>query len=305
MISVIMLTYNREEMLGRAVESILKQTYTDFELIIVDNGSTDGSGGEAEKYAGWDSRIHVIHRERGSIGAGRNTGLDAARGEHIAFVDDDDWVEPDFLEFLYGLIRENGADLSICGSFLKYRDEKLSMTAKEALTELMWRKRYNTGFPAKMFKRELFDGMRFSETEKTDDIGLIYKLIAGAGKVMYHGLPKYHVRRHPGNNSAWTTDHRLLTPEILEEYLRIYRVRTEWLKGRFPDMEDALRYFEWSFMLSMVEKICRLELQGCGGLLDYMRGELGEHEREFLGMPQVQDFEREWMEEYIGKEKLS
>ena len=92
MISIIMLTYNREEFVGRAIESILSQTYRDFEYIIVDNGSTDRSGEIAEQYAKKDSRIRVIHKERGNIGSGRNTGLDAARGDEIAFIDDDDWV---------------------------------------------------------------------------------------------------------------------------------------------------------------------------------------------------------------------
>ena len=75
MISVLMLTYNRENLVGRAIESILAQTYKDFEFIIVDNGSTDKSGDIAEEYAKKDSRIKVIHRKRGNIGAGRNTAL--------------------------------------------------------------------------------------------------------------------------------------------------------------------------------------------------------------------------------------
>ena len=78
MISVIMLTYNRENFVSRAIESILGQTYRDFEFIIVNNGSTDRSGQIADQYAARDSRIQVIHRERGNIGAGRNAGLDAS-----------------------------------------------------------------------------------------------------------------------------------------------------------------------------------------------------------------------------------
>ena len=92
MISVIMLTYNREHLVSRAIESILAQTYRDFEFLIVDNGSTDKSGAIADAYAAGDPRTRVIHRERGNIGAGRNTGLNAARGEYIAFIDDDDWA---------------------------------------------------------------------------------------------------------------------------------------------------------------------------------------------------------------------
>ena len=114
MVSVIMLTYNRETLVSRAIESILAQTYREFEFIIVDNGSTDHSGAIADTYAAKDKRIRVLHRQRGNIGAGRNTGLDAAQGEYIAFIDDDDWAEPDFLAFLLELAKESDADVAIC-----------------------------------------------------------------------------------------------------------------------------------------------------------------------------------------------
>ena len=132
MISVIMLTYNREALVSRAIESILAQTYRDFEYIIVDNGSADRSGRIADAYAAQDSRIKVIHRERGNIGSGRNTGLDAAQGDYVTFIDDDDWAEPDFLEFLIGLIAEHNSDVAICGAADKVFDEKKIMSPEEA-----------------------------------------------------------------------------------------------------------------------------------------------------------------------------
>ena len=298
MISVIMLTYNREQLVGRAIDSILAQTFRDFEFIIVDNGSTDRSGAIADEYAAKDSRIRVIHRERGNIGAGRNTGLDAARGEYITFIDDDDWAEPDFLEFLYSLAVENGADVAICGAADKTFDEKRVMTAEEALIELMWRKRYTSGFPMKLFRTDLIGALRFSEADKFDDIGFIYKLLADAKIVAYHGLPKYHILRHEGNNSAWTTNHTMLTPETLDEYLCAYRTRTEWLSKKFPDSAPTWQYFEWSFMISMVEKIDRLEIPGCERQLSVMKYELCKHHEEFLKAPEVLEFEKVWMKLY-------
>lgn len=299
MISVIMLTYDREALVSRAIESILGQTYRDLEFLIVDNGSADRSGRIADEYAAKDSRVRVIHRERGSIGAGRNTGLDAARGEYIAFIDDDDWAQPDFLEFLLKLLEENQADVSICGAADKSFDEKAVMTAEEALIELMWRKKYNMAFPTKLFRRELAETLRFPEDGKYDDISLMYRLLAEAKTVAYHGLPKYTFYRHEGNNSAWTTNHELLTPETLEEYLTAYRARTEWLSEKFPGRAAAFRYFEWSFMISMVEKIGRLKIPGCGKQFSAMKQELRAHRQEFLSAPEIQSFEREWMEEYL------
>jgi glycosyltransferase involved in cell wall biosynthesis len=302
MISVIMLTYNREALVPRAIESILKQTYRAFEYIIVDNGSADRSGQIADEYAARDNRIRVIHRQRGNIGAGRNTGLDAAKGEYITFIDDDDWAEPDFLEFLLNLLEETKADVSICGAAEKVFDEKKVMTAEEAITELMWRKKYNMAFPTKLFRRELMEKLRFPEEGAYDDIALMYKLLAGAKRVAYHGLPKYTFYRHGSNNSAWTTNHKLLTPETLDEYLTAYRTRTEWLSGLFPQSVPAFRYFEWSFMISMVEKITRLGIPGCEGQLAAMKEELQAHSEEFLAAPETLEFEKEWMQQYVCAE---
>lgn len=300
MISVLMLTYNREALVDRAIESILAQTYRDFEFIIVDNGSTDRSGAVAEEYAARDSRIRVIHRARGNIGAGRNTALDAARGEYLTFLDDDDWAEPDFLAFLLELLEESAADVAICGATGREFDEKKVMSAEEALIELMWRKKYNMAFPTKLFRRELMEHLRFPEDGAYDDIALMYRLLAEAKRVAYHGLPKYTFYRHPGNNSAWTTDHRLLTPETLDEYLRAYRVRTQWLSEKFPSSAKAFQYFEWSFMISMVEKIERLGLRGCQRQLEAMRAELRAARASFLKSPEILDFEKDWMEQYIS-----
>lgn len=295
-----MLTYNREKLISRATESILAQTYRDFEFIIVDNGSSDRSGSIADEYAAKDDRIRVIHRERGNIGAGRNTGLDAARGEYIAFIDDDDWAEPDFLQFLLDLLREYDADVAICGAADKAFDEKKVMTPEEAIIELMWRKKYNMAFPTKLFRRELMETLRFPEDGTYDDIALMYRLLANAERgVAYHGLPKYTFYRHEGNNSAWTTHHELLDAATLDEYLHAYRVRTEWLSDKFPSSAAAFRYFEWSFMISMVEKVTRLEIKGCEKQLAAMKRELTEHREEFLMCPEILDFERKWMEVYL------
>jgi hypothetical protein len=127
----------------------------------------------------------------------------------------------------------------------------------------------------------------------------MYKLLAGAKRVAYHGLPKYTFRRHEGNNSAWTTNHSLLNRETLEEYLTAYRTRTEWLGGLFPESGAVWRYFEWSFMISMVEKITRLEIPGCETELAAMKAELRANREAFLNAPEILDFEKDWMGEYI------
>jgi len=305
-ISVIMLTYNRGKLVSRAIESVLNQTFRDFEFIIVDNGSTDQSGVIADSYAAKDSRIRVIHRERGNIGSGRNTGLDIANGEWIAFVDDDDWCEPDFLEFLIDLAMENNADIAICGAEKEENgrhsligiEEKVVLNAEEAIIELMWRKRFNNGFPTKLFKRSLLSELRFPETGLYDDIHLMYKALAAANCIVSYGIVKYHVYRHEGNNSAATSQDRMITSQYLCDYRAAYRERTIWLCERFPSNTYYWCYFEWSFMISMVNKIIKNELTGCTIHLNEMQQELSRHREKFINAPWILEYEREWVCKY-------
>jgi glycosyltransferase involved in cell wall biosynthesis len=291
-----MLTYNREKLVSRMIECILRQTFRNFEFIIVDNGSTDESGAIADGYALKDNRVRVIRKERGNIGSGRNAGLDVANGEWIAFIDDDDYCEPDFLEFLLKLAIDNDADIAICGATNKEFDEKLVYSAEDAIIELLQRNRFNVQFPTKLIKRELFDKVRFSEASKYDDIELMPRILANANRVAYHGLPKYTFERHGNNNSAWTTDHSRLDHATLDEYLQVYRERTKWLIERFPGSSAAWRYFEWLFGISMVEKIARFGLTDCSNIANRLKRKLAEHREEFLSYEFTQDFEREWVE---------
>lgn len=298
-ISVIMLAYNRESLVSRAIEGVLAQTYRDFEFVIVDNGSTDRSGIIADDYAARDSRVRVIHRERGNIGSGRNAGLDASSGEYVAFVDDDDCCAQDFLDFLHGLAVENDADVAICGAQDRAFDEKRVYPPEEAVITLLWRERFNVQFPTKLIRRRLFDRFRFSESAKYDDIELMPQILASANRVIYHGLPKYAFYRHEGNNSAWTTNHSLLDAETLGEYLQVYRSRTEWLSERFPDSAATWRYFEWSFQISMLEKVTRLGLVDCKPIAEGLKLGLAAHGTEFLNSPHALDFEKEWLRQYV------
>lgn len=309
-VSVIMLTYNREAVVGRAIESILAQTMKEFEFIIVDNGSEDRSGIIADEYAKRDTRIRVVHIPKNiNIGTGRNAGLDAATGEYITFVDDDDTAEPDMLEFLYDLAKEHDADISICGSTKEVDgqilpnyvfEEKMVMTAKEAVVEMLKRKKYNAAEPTKMMRKILFEQVRFHPERKIDDISVMYKYFAAAGCVVAQGTPKYCFWRHPGNISVFTTNDKLWTPERLEEYFVAFRERTEYLSEKLPAIADYVQYSEWSYMISMCNKISRNNLVDCDKQLKYVKEELTKHYDEFYHSPYIEEFEREFMKKYIG-----
>ncbi len=115
LISVIIPVYKVEKYLPRCIESVLNQTYKNFELILVDDGSPDNSGKICDEYALKDARINVIHKENGGVSSARNAGIDVAKGEYINFIDSDDWVPSDSLEILLELLHDNFADLSIGG----------------------------------------------------------------------------------------------------------------------------------------------------------------------------------------------
>ncbi len=110
-VSVIMPVYNSEQFLCMAVDSVLNQTFTDFELLLVDDGSKDNSGAICDEYAQKDARVKVIHRENGGICAARNTGMKAAVGEYLAFIDNDDEYLPNLLEENYALAKQYDADV--------------------------------------------------------------------------------------------------------------------------------------------------------------------------------------------------
>lgn len=299
-ISVIMLTYNREQLVSRMIECIRNQTFRDFEFIIVDNGSTDRSGVIADEYAAKDERVRVIHRKRGNIGCGRNAGLDAAKGKWIAFVDDDDTCEPDYLEFLHNLAIACNADIAICGVAGKESAETMVMNSADAIETMLWRKHFVVGFPTKLICHTLFKVNRFNDNSRYDDIYLMPTIIAKANLIAYSGEPKYTAYRHDNNNSAWTQNHSLITQDILSEYLDVYSKRTAWLCAQFPNKADAWRYFEWSFWISMVEKVTRLELHDCYALRDELARKLREVKDEFTGCELTQNFEKDWIKKYVA-----
>ena len=116
-VSIIVPVYKAEKYLNRCVDSILAQTFTDWELLLIDDGSPDRSGEICDEYAKKDFRIRVIHKENGGVSSARQRGLDEAVGEYTIHVDSDDWVEPNMLEELYEKAKQDDADIVICDYF--------------------------------------------------------------------------------------------------------------------------------------------------------------------------------------------
>lgn len=122
-LSIIVPIYNTGEYLHKCFKSILSQTLTNFELILVDDGSIDNSGEICDDYAAIDSRIKVIHKKNEGVSIARNTGISIAQGEYVGFIDSDDWIEPDMFEKLYSLAVSKKCDIVMCDAVTKYDDK--------------------------------------------------------------------------------------------------------------------------------------------------------------------------------------
>ena len=166
-ISIIVPVYNAEKYLNRCVDSILSQTFKDFEILLIDDGSKDKSGAICDEYAKKDNRVRVFHKENGGVSSARNVGLDEAKGKYISFVDSDDWVVPSYLAELLSLYHGD-IDLVEC-SYIYYGDEQIffktefvETDSEHYLEKLFQNKRFYEGFLwVKLFKTTLITNLRF------------------------------------------------------------------------------------------------------------------------------------------------
>ena len=175
-ISVIVAVYNVEKEIERCLDSIVSQSYTDLEIILVDDGSTDRSGQICDEYGQRDKRIFVIHKENGGLSDARNFGIDAAIGEYVSFVDSDDYIAPDYISVMYEAMTGQGGDVVICGKREFGEGEKIESTLQKGYDlEHNWnthelRCAWNTEYTDrinyawnKLYKRELIGDFRFKK----------------------------------------------------------------------------------------------------------------------------------------------
>ena len=206
LVSVIVPVYNVERYLKKCVDSILAQTYANLEIILVDDGATDTSGKMCDEYKKADPRIVVVHKENGGLASARNAGLKAAHGEYIAYVDSDDWVEPDFVERLLSTCVGNDADVSICRYEDCYSEEPFSheeeqftrvWSGKDAVRHrVLDEAKYciSTSACNKFYKRELIADMCFPEGKYYEDIVYGVQAMLRANRVAYINRSLYHYR---------------------------------------------------------------------------------------------------------------
>lgn len=208
-VSIIVPVHNTEKYLEATVRSLLAQTLRDIEIILVENGSTDGSLALCHEVARTDGRIKVMHLERGDLSYARNNGLTLATSEYVAFVDSDDTVKPEMYETLLGIAQENDLDI-VYSNIMKVYDnrppkyiymenESVSvMTPKEMLVKNFTHK-INVNACTMIARRRLFDDLKFPEGMYFEDRAFTFRLINAATKVGYINKAFYHYYQRSGS----------------------------------------------------------------------------------------------------------
>lgn len=211
LISVIVPIYNVERYLNACVNSIVNQTYSNLEIILVDDGSPDKCPEICDEYAERDARIKVIHQENGGLSAARNAGIDIASGELLTFIDSDDFIAENYVELLYNGMFKFDADISIATFCTFSKENDLDNQAQvlpfEEKTKEECFRRYGSlkaelSMPFisacnKLYKKELFFSIRFPKGKLYEDAFTTYKLIDNAKKIVFTATQLYFYRLNP------------------------------------------------------------------------------------------------------------
>lgn len=260
-ISVIVPVYQVENYLERCVSSILAQTFADFEMILVDDGSTDKSGALCDAWREKDPRIRVIHKENGGASSARNAGLKVAQGAYIGFVDSDDWIHPQMYEKLYDMLRRHPeCDIAECALLktsgtvreLKEKSGQEYVLDKKGMLDYFFRlhgEASNVGVWKYLLRRSLLSGFSFIEGTITEDFEasleffLRARAMARTNKVLYY----YY------NNPVSVTTSRFTKKDL--DYLRVWDRILERAKIELPDYVQAAENYRSRANFTMLSKM--------------------------------------------------
>lgn len=241
-LSIIVPVYNVAQWLPETVDSVLEQTFRDFELILVDDGSGDGSGEICDSYAEKDSRVRVIHQKNAGVSAARNAGVAAAEGDWIGFVDSDDIIEKDMFAVMMALAEQYGADVVQCQHD---RADTLNGAPRAETAEIMTGEEFvrriftksggmytnQVALWSKIYKRELFEGIVFPVGQVYEDEQETYKLCLKAGTVAETTDVLYHYIKRENSIITGISPKKMLDKQLaLADRLR-------YLPNRVPDLK--------------------------------------------------------------------
>ncbi len=199
-VSIIIPFYNSEDYLEKCIESVTRQTYSDIEIILVNDGSQDASEQICRDHAERDPRIMLLSQPNHGVSCARNTGLEAAKGDLITFIDSDDTVEEDYIEYLIRLLEKDGSDIACCrheDTLQGVREDRTVSGPEEILKVFLTSNDIFAVMWGKIYKRELFDGIRFPEGKRFEDNFVLYRLLDRCRLVSIGNQKKYNYISNP------------------------------------------------------------------------------------------------------------
>lgn len=240
-ISVIVPVYNIEQYLPACIESILAQTYTNLEIILVDDGATDNSGRICDEYAAKDSRIRVIHKPNGGVSSARNAGLDAATGSLIGFVDGDDTIAPEMYQTLYSDLCEFDADIAHCGYEIVWHDrvelrnevgERLTYDRIQGLKKLLLG-RIEPSLCNKLYRGQLFENIRLNTNIRVnEDLLINYYLFNISKRTTFNGICFYRYIHRTGSCTMSSFSEKQL------DQITVARIIKSDIENSCPELKD-------------------------------------------------------------------
>jgi glycosyltransferase involved in cell wall biosynthesis len=238
-ISIIVPVYNVEKYLKTCIESILSQTYKNFELILVNDGSTDNSGKICDSFSLNDNRVKVIHKSNGGLSDARNAGLELANGDFIGFVDSDDYIDDHMYEELLNNIILFKSDIAVCGRYDLYEDIKIRkfyinkpiiLNNKEVIKKLLTWNNIDSAAWDKLYNRKVFKNIRFPVNKYNEDIFVMVEILSKIDKIVLIGKPLYYYRHRP--NSITSESFSIRKLDLLDATTSVLSI----VKDKYPDL---------------------------------------------------------------------
>ncbi len=251
LISVIIPIYCAKPYLRDCIESLLRQTYGHLELILIDDGSTDGSGEICDRYARKHQNILALHQKNRGVSAARNAGTALARGDYIAFVDADDGAEDTYIENLVCAALQYEAEIVVCGCRLPGRSTVQILTGKEAVRTLLYQKSFDTAPWGKLFRKEIAKETAFPEDMFFEDLAVVCKMLGRAGQVVCIEKGGYCYRATPNGTMNGKDVRRLL------DELKAADMMARYVEQRFPDLRPAAESRRFSAYCQVLMKLPR------------------------------------------------
>ena len=263
LISVIIPVYNKEKYLDKCLESIINQTYKNLEILLIDDGSTDGSAKICDSYAEKDARITSIHRENSGPGAVRNYGISICRGDYVSFVDSDDWIELDMYELMYNAMTENGADLAVCGRNMVFEDDGAVVTGftfdsvrcferSDAVKRFLTYGGIDASPCDKLIKKELFSAadIKFPSGYICEDVPVVFGLVSAAERTVHVGKPCYNYLQRRGSYSNAKFSEKVLGLKIYPGQVR------DKVYSDYPSLKAEA---DWYYAINLLTLVTRFE----------------------------------------------